>query len=38
MQIRTLATGTAVRLHMWLKTPAVEHNHGSRTIDSLNLI
>jgi anti-sigma regulatory factor (Ser/Thr protein kinase) len=37
VQIRTFATGTAVRLHMWLKAPAVERRHGSHTIDSITL-
>jgi len=37
VQIRTFATGTAVRLHMWLKPAAHEHNHNSDTIDSITL-
>jgi alkanesulfonate monooxygenase SsuD/methylene tetrahydromethanopterin reductase-like flavin-dependent oxidoreductase (luciferase family) len=37
VQIRTFATGTAVRLHMWLKPAAHDHNHDAHTIDSINL-
>jgi anti-sigma regulatory factor (Ser/Thr protein kinase) len=37
VQIRTFATGTAVRLHMWLKRAADEHNHGPHTIDSITI-
>ena len=35
VQIRTYATGTAVRLHMWLKAPSVEHHNGSSSLDFL---
>ena len=37
VQIRSFATGTAVRLHMWIKAQPVEHTHGSHTIDSITL-
>jgi len=37
VQIRTFATGTAVRLHMWLKQGFAQHQHGTHTIDSLTL-
>jgi anti-sigma regulatory factor (Ser/Thr protein kinase) len=38
VQIRTLPTGTAVRLHMWLKAPAtLGHLHDAPTIDSITL-
>ena len=36
VQIRTFATGTAVRLHMWLK-PAAKHDNGHHTIDSITI-
>ena len=36
VQIRTFATGTAVRLHMWLKAPSVAHNHSSSSLDSVS--
>jgi anti-sigma regulatory factor (Ser/Thr protein kinase) len=35
VQIRTFATGSAVRVHMWLKAPAVQHHHDTHTIDSI---
>lgn len=36
VQIRTFATGTAVRLHMWLKAPAVAPDNSSHTLDSVS--
>jgi anti-sigma regulatory factor (Ser/Thr protein kinase) len=36
VQIRTFATGTAVRLHMWLKAPSAAHPHGSSSLDSVS--
>lgn len=35
VQIRTFATGSAVRLHMWLKAPSVSH-HSSSSLDSVS--
>jgi anti-sigma regulatory factor (Ser/Thr protein kinase) len=37
VQIRTFATGTAVRVHMWLKADAANHNHGGHSVDSITL-
>jgi anti-sigma regulatory factor (Ser/Thr protein kinase) len=37
VQIRSFATGTAVRLHMWLKSKPQNHKHGGHTIDSITL-
>jgi anti-sigma regulatory factor (Ser/Thr protein kinase) len=36
VQIRTFATGTAVRLHMWLKAPSAAHDHNSSSLDSVS--
>jgi anti-sigma regulatory factor (Ser/Thr protein kinase) len=36
VQIRTFATGTAVRLHMWLKAPSVVPHHSSSSLDSVS--
>ena len=37
VQIRAMATGTAVRVHMWLKPAVPGHQRGRPTIDSLTL-
>ena len=37
VQIRTFATGTAVRLHMWLKEGPSLHQHSQTSLDSLAL-
>jgi anti-sigma regulatory factor (Ser/Thr protein kinase) len=41
VQIRNLPTGTAVRLHMWLRAPVAQsphHEHKTHTIDSITFI
>jgi anti-sigma regulatory factor (Ser/Thr protein kinase) len=37
VQIRTFASGSAVRLHMWLKAPPSPQGHG-HTLESIALI
>ena len=36
VQIRTFESGSAVRLHMWLKAPAIPQGHG-HTLESITL-